>query len=76
MNDLERHGEVMGALGRIDSRMEATDKVLNRHEADIKAVTEDVGVLQHRWSRARGIVIALTGIAALGAAIAKAKALF
>jgi hypothetical protein len=76
MNDLERHGEIMGALGRIDSRMDSTDKILNGHDDDIKDVKSDVSVLQHRWSRARGVVIALTAIAALGTAIAKAKALF
>jgi len=80
MSDSDRHAEVVGGLNRIGQKLDDyivnSNKILDRHEADIKVVTGDVSVLQHRWSRARGVLIAVTGIAALGAAIAKAKALF
>jgi len=79
MNEVERHGEIMGALGNIDARMDATDQILHRHESAIESVTEDVDSLNVFRAKTKGIALAVTGgmafIVALTSIVAWAKGL-
>jgi len=80
MNEVERHGEIMGALGNIDARMDATDQILHRHETAIESVTEDVDSLNVFRAKTKGVALAITAgvtiIAAMTAVIARARGLF
>ena len=76
----ERHGEIMGSLGRIEQKADHAHEVLHRHETVIETVTEDIGELRDSVSKGKGIAIAaVTGatiLAAIGGIVAKAKEIF
>ena len=80
VNELERHGQVTGALGRIEQKIDghvaSTQEVQARHEAAISDNAKDIGVLQHRWARMRGGAILTAGVALVLTAVAKARDIF
>ena len=70
MDDLERHGEVMGALGRIDQKLDSHGNTLKTHG-------EDIDDLKNYKAKSKGIALAATigtaTLAAMVAIVAKAR---
>ena len=83
MDDLERHGEVMGELKglgqKIDSHISTTEKVHRRHEKGIAENATEIGNLKDFQSRTKGVALAATIgatlLAGIAGVVAKAKEL-
>jgi len=80
MTALERHGEIMGALGKIEQKADDCHTQLLRHEAMHESHVENISDIQNAISKGKGAAwFAAAGVTALGvigAAVAKAKELF
>ena len=80
MDETQRHGEVMGALGRIEQKADEAHVKLIRHERALEGHTEDIEGLNDAVSKGKGIAIAVTGgatvLALIGTVVAWAKGNF
>jgi NADH:ubiquinone oxidoreductase subunit D len=84
MDDIERHGEIMGALGRIDEKVdnhhEEIKSIQKRHEKELESLAEDVDSLEGFRERTKGVALAVTlgtaVMAGMTAIIARAKGMF
>jgi predicted PP-loop superfamily ATPase len=80
MDETARHGEVMGALGRIEQKVDGNTETIQRHESQIEKNTEGIDSLNRSRARAKGVTLAATGgislVAILATIIARAREWF
>jgi len=80
MTALERHGEIMGALGKIEQKADDCHDQLLRHESMHETHTENIDSLKDSVAKGKGIAITATvgaaALAAIATVVARAKELF